>query len=630
MWPFRRRAEAAPAAGPQPVPAPVIRRDWVGLPPIQRLIGAHPLTAPSDRFSDDLATHHDPSVSSDSMGHQVSAEAPAGLVLALARPTTRSDGPAMIPRPRVQRRETGAVAESGEWDGDAAAPETTRPTPLPASAPAVAARELPVVEQEAPLQRLTALPADAEPIPAPPRARATTTPFTISRQSDDPAELSGLPTPRLSLGQSRRLGLGAPIKQVSDRTAQRTAVEPVRDHSSETAASVPPSHRPLPGLPPTERESLALTQQEGVPVDLAQADRMPMNLAPSANQTTPSVQRAHTRQDAGEEPRLDLPLPRRRAVQGPFIEQPASTADEPIPAAQGERALPVQTKLAEISAPVRESSTTSHSTASPPPMETDVPASVWPEREQAPAAVERPTALVPGAPIPTLPLARQPSVRGWTAPATPGWATAATAPVVGARPLAAIASLQRFAPALAPPEAAPGLPLAQSPREALPPTANEKTETGYPDAFETATRSTSDVMPPAAALADDWARSIPQPAAASTPATSLPLAPARGLTIQRAAGGSSAVADDEPEAEAAPMLQGVWYDAPAPGTSSGVSTASPASAGPAIGAAPSPGQAAAETDMDELAGRLYDRIRTRLKSELLVDRERAGLLTDLR
>jgi hypothetical protein len=35
-------------------------------------------------------------------------------------------------------------------------------------------------------------------------------------------------------------------------------------------------------------------------------------------------------------------------------------------------------------------------------------------------------------------------------------------------------------------------------------------------------------------------------------------------------------------------------------------------------------------DMDELANKLYDRIRTRLKSELLVDRERAGFLTDLR
>jgi hypothetical protein len=42
------------------------------------------------------------------------------------------------------------------------------------------------------------------------------------------------------------------------------------------------------------------------------------------------------------------------------------------------------------------------------------------------------------------------------------------------------------------------------------------------------------------------------------------------------------------------------------------------------------GHKAPETDMDELAGKLYDKIRTRLKSELLVDRERAGFLTDLR
>jgi hypothetical protein len=34
--------------------------------------------------------------------------------------------------------------------------------------------------------------------------------------------------------------------------------------------------------------------------------------------------------------------------------------------------------------------------------------------------------------------------------------------------------------------------------------------------------------------------------------------------------------------------------------------------------------------MDDLSNRLYDRIRTRLRQELLVDRERAGLLTDFR
>src|SRR4030081_2426187 len=134
MWPSKQKVEARAAEGPKPVPAPVIRRDWVGLPPIQRIVGAHPLTAPSDRFRDDLVTHQDPSVSSDTRGHQVSAEAPPGLVLALARPATRSDGPAMIPRPRVQRRVQGAVAESGEWDGDEAVPQPARPTPLPTAA----------------------------------------------------------------------------------------------------------------------------------------------------------------------------------------------------------------------------------------------------------------------------------------------------------------------------------------------------------------------------------------------------------------------------------------------------------------------------------------------------------------
>ena len=172
MWPFRRKAEASPAAaGPPPVPGPVIRRDWVGLPPIQRLIGEHPLTAPSERFSDDLATHHDPSVSAGTMGHQVSAEAPAGIVLALVRPSTRTDGPAMIPRPRVQRRVDGAVAESGEWDGDEAASLETRPSPLPANRPAVAPRELPVVAPEPVAQRLVSLPPDTAPIPVAPTLR---------------------------------------------------------------------------------------------------------------------------------------------------------------------------------------------------------------------------------------------------------------------------------------------------------------------------------------------------------------------------------------------------------------------------------------------------------------------------
>jgi len=36
-----------------------------------------------------------------------------------------------------------------------------------------------------------------------------------------------------------------------------------------------------------------------------------------------------------------------------------------------------------------------------------------------------------------------------------------------------------------------------------------------------------------------------------------------------------------------------------------------------------------DRELDELSARIYDRIRTRLRTELLIDRERAGLVTDL-
>src|SRR2546428_11826850 len=131
MWPFRRQPEAPPAAGPQPVPAPPVRRDWAGLAPIQRLIGAHPLTAPSDRFSDDLATHHDPSVSTDTMGHQVSADAPAGQGLPLAPPPTRHDGPALVPPPPPPPTEARAGAGAGGGGGGGGAPAPAPPPPPP-------------------------------------------------------------------------------------------------------------------------------------------------------------------------------------------------------------------------------------------------------------------------------------------------------------------------------------------------------------------------------------------------------------------------------------------------------------------------------------------------------------------
>ena len=60
--------------------------------------------------------------------------------------------------------------------------------------------------------------------------------------------------------------------------------------------------------------------------------------------------------------------------------------------------------------------------------------------------------------------------------------------------------------------------------------------------------------------------------------------------------------------------------------------ATPAAAtAPAQAAAPAPAlEPAPPIDLDDLARRVYGQVRTQLRSELLIDRERAGLLTDFR
>jgi hypothetical protein len=67
-----------------------------------------------------------------------------------------------------------------------------------------------------------------------------------------------------------------------------------------------------------------------------------------------------------------------------------------------------------------------------------------------------------------------------------------------------------------------------------------------------------------------------------------------------------------------------------PGPDGSISFAPPggdAPGGGSGGAAPAAGGAG--QDLDALAGKLYDRIRVRLKQELRLDRERSGYLTDL-
>jgi hypothetical protein len=65
------------------------------------------------------------------------------------------------------------------------------------------------------------------------------------------------------------------------------------------------------------------------------------------------------------------------------------------------------------------------------------------------------------------------------------------------------------------------------------------------------------------------------------------------------------------------------------GPSSAVAAPAPANSADAAGAARAT-EEAAPIDLDDLARRVYGQVRTQLRSELLIDRERAGLLTDFR
>ena len=62
------------------------------------------------------------------------------------------------------------------------------------------------------------------------------------------------------------------------------------------------------------------------------------------------------------------------------------------------------------------------------------------------------------------------------------------------------------------------------------------------------------------------------------------------------------------------------------GLSAGTTAGGAATTGPAPAGAPSSGM----PSMDELVRRLFDPLSARLKAELRLDRERAGLVTDLR
>jgi hypothetical protein len=292
-----------------------------------------------------------------------------------------------------------------------------------------------------------------------------------------------------------------------------------------------------------------------------------------------------------DEPRLDLPLARRVATEVPSAQLSAESSPEPE-SDSSTAAPPAVQRVAQGGLPTPSSS----------------------ESVQTLSSTMAPTASTPRVSVSRLPLVTDSPARLSRFSAPSASDAAAIAPLAGARLLRPTTTLQRDAsidtgPTLSPD--APTMSLPQRGRENPQLSDGERTEA---PGMSFVQRETEDA--PTLSLTQ-IARENGR----------LPLAPSRGISVQRA---SQPIDDSEAESAGAdeaygPTVQGVWYEAPV--AISRVSVGAPAAESSSAAAGP---HQASETEMDELARKLYDRLRNQLKKELLVDRERAGFLTDLR
>jgi hypothetical protein len=263
-----------PGAAPQPsgaVGVPARPAAWRSLPPLQRATGGMALTAPAAAFVRELATRRPPDLALRPLAHDVVADGPSGLVSGVATPLTapRPSSAAVtgrsadLPANRaVQRRATvtsvaapparGSVAEADHEPAATSAPPGDAGSQPPGGAgPLAPPRALPLVSSGAASAAFAATRVASSSAPEPVRALAPAgpsvqrspapvsdamrpgTPSDASpagldagdRPADRPAAPSAAelvigsaaeaaPQPavqRRTLGESRRLGLGAPL-----------------------------------------------------------------------------------------------------------------------------------------------------------------------------------------------------------------------------------------------------------------------------------------------------------------------------------------------------------------------------------------------------------------------------------
>ncbi len=292
-----------PGAGPRPSGAPGVPSRpaaWRSLPPVQRATGGMALTAPAATFVRELATRRPPDLALRPLAHDVAADGPSGLVSGIATPLTapRPSSAAVtgrateLPANRaVQRRATvtsvaapparGSVVEADHEPAAPSAPQGDAGSHPPGGAgPLAPPRALPLVSPGAASAAFAATRVAPSSAPEPVRAHAPAGPSVQrspapdgdavrpgapsdaapvgleagGRHDDRPAAPSAAelasgtaeratPQPavqRRTLGESRRLGLGAPL-----------ASRPAHLAAAASGVSLPLARAALPAAPAT-------------------------------------------------------------------------------------------------------------------------------------------------------------------------------------------------------------------------------------------------------------------------------------------------------------------------------------------------------------------------------------------
>ena len=532
-WPFSFFGRSAPANGSQAHEAASPRREWALLPAIQRTVGETHLTAPAAAFVGSLAGTHDPGLSLEPLGHHVSLDGPSGLVTGLARVETYAHAAELVDRPRSRREPTVQRRFLAGESADVPSPDEAHSEPDPASEPV---RTSYAVDDEPgnvrpPLTRLADSDASALQLVSQPRSAAAVTEAPIRGEASSTAVTESPARPlaaqRLTLGQSRRLGLGAPLSH-EPATAVQRSLEPPSLDLAPPVRSVRGDHVDAGSLP----------EPLGAETEAAEAVMSPVErIAPIVGAT---IQRTAT-PDGGADQATAEPAPGRPAPDSEV--EPASALDSPF----------VQRVVA---APL-------------------------------PAMYPRPVVM------PTAPIASD------------------------RRPLP---SIRRTMESLEPAGESPEPPVFQrmpavatSGPLTLLPKADVRDAAASPRHLDVAPIPARSLLtlPPRAALAPAVQRGGTEPddLVAFSPFASKPTS----RTVESAASG--------PEI---PAVQ----RAVAAGESESEPGAGPAAASAAGGAAAMPAQS--DKDLDELARKLHDRISLHLRRDLLIQRERAGMVTDLR